>query len=234
MIIKKIFEEIFDDEVHSGFLKYGKGEYKSKFLLEGKKQANKWAIKTGPELANCLVKRCLKKVKEKVLVKGIIVSTNDLRSEVPFPIEKVGNFQGVRKHVINTEIEPLDLIKVMEERPRTFFGLSFKGEDFDLKIKAKAPTSGKPGKDSDEGPRADFCSLKTNDRGLVEELFFDESNFTESIISHTVKVEDIVYPSNLNSLSPKEVRENSKRKGVIYRKSVVDGKEKITEAKFTA
>ena len=38
MTIKKIFEGVFDEGVHSDFLKFGRGEYKNKFLLEGKRQ----------------------------------------------------------------------------------------------------------------------------------------------------------------------------------------------------
>lgn len=236
MVMKKIFTGIFDEEVHSNFLKFGRGEYKEKFLLEGKKQASKWAIKTGPEFSNILVRSCLNKAKGKLKIDGIIVSTKDLRDEISFPLGKVSNFQGVRKHVISTEVDPKEVLGLMEKHPRTFFGLSMSGEDFDLKIKKKAPTSGKPGasKDDEEGPTADFCSLKTTDKELVKELFFDEPEFKESKISHTLKIENIVYPKDMEKLSPTEVREKAKRQGIIYRKVITDGKEKIVEAKFTA
>ena len=62
MIIKKIFDGVFDAEVHANFLKFGRGEYKDKYLLDGKRQAKKWAVKAGAEYANFLVRRCLEKV----------------------------------------------------------------------------------------------------------------------------------------------------------------------------
>ena len=37
MVVKKIFDGVSDDEVHSDFLKFGRGEYKNKYLLEGKR-----------------------------------------------------------------------------------------------------------------------------------------------------------------------------------------------------
>jgi hypothetical protein len=234
MVMKKIFDQNFDEEVHSDFLKYGKGDYKNKYLLEGKRQATKWAVKTGPEFANFLVKKSLEKCSDEIQVKGVIVSTIDLREEISFEIVKVGNFQGIRKTQINTVVKVQEIKDLMEKYPRVFFALSFKGDDFDLKIKAKAPKSSKPGKDSEEGPRAEFCTLKTKDKSLVDELFFGHSDFKEIRVSHRINITDIVYPDNLDSLKPAEVREQSKRKGVITRTAVVDGKEVISEAKFVA
>ena len=38
MIIKKIFEGEFDEQVHNQFLKFSRGEFKNKYLINGKKQ----------------------------------------------------------------------------------------------------------------------------------------------------------------------------------------------------
>ena len=146
MVMKKIFENTMDEEVHVAFLKFGRGEYKNKYMLEGKKQAKKWSIKTGAEYANNLVRLCLSKTQGPIKMKGVVVSTLDLRDEIKFDIKKVSNFQGVRKHVIETEIEPSQIIELMDKYPKAFFALTFSGEDFALKIKPKGPTSGKPGK----------------------------------------------------------------------------------------
>lgn len=234
MVIKKIFDQNFDEEVHSDFLKYGKGDYKGKYLLEAKKQASKLAIKTGPEFVNFLVKKTLEKCSGEIHVKGVIVSTIDLRDKISFDIVKVSNFQGIRKTQIDTTVKVQELKDLMEKFPRVFFALSFKGDDFDLNIKAKAPKSAKPGKDSEEGPKADFCTLKTDGKGLVSELFFDHPEFKEIRVSHRIYVTDIIYPANVSSLKPAEVREQSKRKGIITRTCIVDGKEFVGEAKFVA
>ncbi len=232
MIIKKIFEGNFDEEVHSDFLKFGKGDYRDKYMIEGKKQAKGWTIKTGPEFANHFVRTLLEKFSEPVHVKGVVVSTIDFSKEAEFGIGKVGNFQGVRKMQIDTEIEPSKILEFMDKFPRAFFALSFSGDNFVLKIKPKAPKSGKPGKDSDEGPKVDFCSLKTNDSEIVKEIFFGVGEFKEVRISHKIIIDSIVYPDNVNSLKPEEIREQSKRKGFIERKAIVDGVEKVSKAEF--
>ena len=60
--------------------------------------------------------------------------------------------------------------------------LLFKTNNSELKIKGKAPKSGKPGKKGDdEAPKADFCSLKTSDREIMKDLFFDLHDFSEEI-----------------------------------------------------
>jgi len=43
--------------VHLAFLRFGRGQYKNKYLLEGKRQAKKWAIKTGFEYSNFLIRK---------------------------------------------------------------------------------------------------------------------------------------------------------------------------------
>ena len=236
MVIKKIFEGISDDEVHNDFLKFGRGEFKNRYLVEGKKQPNKWTLKTGPEFANYLVKECLNKTAPEINAKGILVTTNNLGTdeEIGFSIKKRSNFQGIRKLEIDTKIDVAKLKALMEKYPRVFYALSFSGDNFDLKVKAKAPKSGKPGKESEEGPRASFCTLKTNDEKIVKHLFFDVPEFKEVIINHTVVVADIVYPKDFATMKPEAVREQSKRKGKIIRKIIVDGKEEIKEKDFLA
>ncbi len=239
MTIKKVFEGSADDGVHSDFLKFGRGEYKNRYMIEAKTQKDIWSVKTSAEFANFFVKKCLEKVSTgKIAVKGVIVCTFDLRSECTFDIKKVGNFQGIRKLEIDTEVEPKEILALMHKYPRVFFALTFKTDKFDLKIKPKAPKSAKPGKATDEGgegPKVDFCSLKTVDKDLLNELFFGIGlGWKEIKISHTIKIQDIIYPKDLKTLKPEQVREQSKRKGVIVRIIESDGKKIVKEAPFEA
>jgi len=231
--IKKIFYKEIDEEVHSDFLKFGRGEYPDKYLVECKKQASKWAIKTSAEFANFFVRKCLEKVSESVMIKGIIVSTLDIEKDCDFEFE-VKKAMGIRKIVVNSEIGKDKILNLMEKYPKVFFALTFSTGNCDLKIKAKAPKSSKPGsktKDG-EGPKADFCSLKTTDVNLVRELLFgvDFNSAKEVKINHTIVIEDVIYPKDESN--PEKVREMSKRKGKIIRKINVDGREEIKEAEF--
>ncbi len=236
MAIKKIFEGNLDAETHSDFLKFGRGEYKDRYLIDAKKQKDKYAIKTSAEFVNLLVKSLLKKASGTLAVKGIMVSTFNLGedSEIGFEIKKRSNFKGIRKFVVDTEIEPGKILDLMEKFPRCFFALSFTTDEATLKVKAKPPKSGKPGKDS-EVAKADFCSLKTNNEEILGELFFNEGlDWKMCSINHTIKIEDIIYPKNISEMKPEDVREQSKRKGVLVRKSIVDGNEDKKEVSFVA
>lgn len=231
MVIKKIFSGKSDEEVHDTFIKFGRGEYSNKYLVEAKNQKDKYSIKTSAEYANFLVKKCLSNQK-KLQITGIIVSTIDLSKEIPFPIGKVSNFQGIRKIPVNTEVNAEDVLKLMDKYPRMFFALSFKTDSLELKVKPKAPKSAKPGKDAEDS-KADFCSLKTSDKSILDELVFDATNFKEFRAEHTLKINEIIYPKDA-SLSPVEIREKSKRRGIVVRKVTIDGKILTTEAKFEA
>lgn len=233
-VIRKIFEGKADDNVHSDFLKFGRGEFKDKYLISGKKQKDLWSIKTGPEFANYFVRKGLEKAKgKKIDVKGIMVSTFDLKNEAKFNIEKVKKFMGIQQAVINTQVMPEEILSFMEKFPRVFYALSFKLPDYELKIKEKAPKSGKPGNKGDgEELKIDFCSLKTLDREVIKDLLFDCPEFKEIVIRHTLQINDIVYPKD--EKDPQKVREMSKRKGILVRNIEIDGRKEVKKADFFA
>lgn len=231
MSVKKIFEGDFDEEIHSSFLKFGKGDYSNKFLLEGKKQADKWVIKTDSEYVNFLVKAGLEKAKENLDISGVIVST----SKLDIPISKdLKQFMGVKQYKISGEFEPTLILELMKKYPRAFFALSFSFDGLELKVKAKAPKSAKPSTSGGKPPKADFCTLKTSDEDIVKELFFDVPNFKKIEVTHTIKVEQIIYPKDFAKMKPEEVRENSKRKGVLIREITVNDRFEKREANFEA
>jgi len=231
MTIKKIFNKIFDEEVHSDFLKFGKGEFKDKYLIEAKRVKDRWNIKTGAELANHLVKMGLEKASGKIKVTGVIVSTMKMDISISNGIKQ---FMGIKQYKIDSELEASQILEIMGKYPRAFFALSFVLPDYELKIKAKAPKSAKPST-SDKEPKAEFCSLKTNDSNVIKELFFDHYNFDKEItVKHIVKIDQIVYPKDFAKMKPEDVREQSKRKGVIIREAIIDGKSVKSEAAFEA
>ncbi len=230
-VMKKVFNGVFDDEVHGAFLKFSRGIYRNKYLIEGKRQSKNWAIKAGVEYVNFLVRRCLEKIDGRVVIKGVIISTLDLKGEIGFDAVKVRNFQGIRKNVIDTEVEASEVLGLMNKFPRVFFALSFSGDDFVLKIKARAPKNSKSG-NGDDKPVIDFCSLKIKDKSIVDDLFFGVENFRDVSVNYMIEVNDIIYPENVDNLEPAEVRELSKRKGVVARNVDVDGVVRTEKAEF--
>ncbi|MEM4330505.1 MAG: hypothetical protein QW273_00660 [Candidatus Pacearchaeota archaeon] len=231
MIIKKIFEKNFDEEVHSELLKFGKGEFKDKYLIEAKRNKDICTIKTTNEFANFFVKRGLEKAKKSLMIKGVIISTFDL--EIPFKTEKK-QYLGIKQFKISGEINPQEILNLMQKYPRVFYALSFSLDDYELKIKPKAPKSPKPSTKGESAPSPDFCILKTKDEDFLKDFFFDCWPFEKLKVKHTFMINEISYPKDFTKMKPEEVREKSKRKGKIIREIEIDGKVLKREGDFEA
>lgn len=229
-IIKQIFDGNVEEISHFEFTKYGKGTFSGKYLVECKKQKDKWAIKTSAEFANFFVRKCLEKASGDVKVKGAIVATFNVADEADFPIERIKQFMGIKQALVNTTVSPEKILNLMDKYPKAFFALSFSVEGCDLKIKAKAPKSAKPSSKGDKGPATDFCSLKTSDKEIAEDLLFDVGEFSKAAVNHTLIINQIILPKGEED--PVKIRELAKRKGMLIRELDVDGKKSKSEKEF--
>ena len=231
--IKKIFDNQIDNSIHLQFQKFSKGEFRNRALIEAKKSKSGYKIKTSAEFANELVKTMAKKLGErKTQVIGAIISTSDLKNEIKF--KEIKQFQGVKKYVMDSEMSGKEIIELLEKFPKTFFALSFSVGDDVLKIKAKSPKSGKPGKEKEE-IKVDFCSLKTSDSEIGKSFVFEKPDFNNALIKHIFLIEKIEIPGELkNSKDFAMIREKSKRIGKIIRIANIDGKEEKSEKVFGA
>ena len=229
--IKKIFDNQIDNSIHLQFQKFSKGEFRNRALIEAKKSKSGYKIKTSAEFANELVKTMAKKLGErKTQVIGAIISTSDLKNEIKF--KEIKQFQGVKKYVMDSEMSGKEIIELLEKFPKTFFALSFSVGDDVLKIKAKSPKSGKPGKEKEE-IKVDFCSLKTSDSEIGKSFVFEKPDFNNALIKHIFLIEKIEIPGELkNSKDFAMIREKSKRIGKIIRIANIDGKEEKSEKVF--
>jgi len=235
--IKKAFDGVKDSDVHMQFQKFSKGEFRDKALIRAKQGAGgKYTIWTGAEFANDLVKAAAEKLgSEPAQVTGAIVSTNDLKDKLDY--KDIKQFQGVKRYLIDKEMAGEEILALLQEFPKTFFALTFATEkdDTKLKIKPKAPKSGKPGKGKENGPKADFCTLKTKDALLAKSFVFEKPDFKEAEIKHTFFIEEIVIPGELKASKDfAKIREEAVRKGRIVREGVIDGQEVKKEFEFEA
>lgn len=231
--IKKIFDKRCDEKVHLQFQKFSKGEFKNRALIEVKKTGKGWAIKTSAEFANELVRIMAEKLGDaKTRVTGAIVSTQDLTG-IEFKDKK--QFQGVKRYLIDNSMSGKEILNMLDEFPKNFFALSFDIEDEKLKIKPKAPKSGKPGKEKEGGPKADFCSLKTTEEKIVKSFVFEKEDFKSARINHIFIIERIEIPAELkDSKDFAKIREESKRVGKVIRNAIIDGQEMNSEEEFSA
>jgi hypothetical protein len=152
--------------------------------------------------------------------------------------KEIKQFQGVKKYLIDKEMSGEEILSLLKRFPKTFFALSFdvSSEESKLKIKPKAPKSGKPGKkSSDESPKPDFCKLITKDKNVLEDFIFEDKSFKDANINHTFVIEDIVIPDELkNSKDFAAIREQARRKGKIIREANIDGLVVKEEKEFLA
>lgn len=228
--IKKISNKNFDDSVHLQFQKFSKGEFRDRAIIKVKLSKNKYTIYTSAEFANGFVKVVAEKLDEnKTTVKGAIVSTSDLTGELEFKDKK--QFQGVKKYLIESEMSGNDILKLLDKFPKAFFALTFDSPDSKLKIKPKAPKSGKP-KNKGETPKPDFCKLITTDSNLGKSFVLEKSDFKLAEISHDFIITDIIRPAGETDFA--KIRELAKRKGKILRKAVIDEQTMNSELEFEA
>lgn len=238
--IKNIFDGDNEESVHLQFQKFSRGEFRNRALIEAKNSSGRYTLKTSAEFGNDIIKIGAGKLGDnKTIVTGAIISTNNLKENPEFSEllrdAEVKQFQGVKRFMIKKEMSGIEIKNFLDKNPQAFFGLSFKGDDFEIKIKAKAPKSGKPGSKGEERPKADFCKLIVKDKEIAESFVFEKSNWKNARIIHTFLIEEIVIPEELKSSKDFAlIREKSKRKGKIIRESEIDGENIKKEFEFEA
>lgn len=216
---------------HLQFEKFSRGVFSNRAIVQCKNSPKGYSIATTHEYANEFVRFLAGKLGErKTKVSGVIVSTKPLPPNISY--ESISQFMGIKKYSIEKELSGRELIQICDTVPRAFIGLSFSFEDNELKIKPKAPKSAKPGSDSKDGPKVDFCKLKTRNAEVVKDLFFDIGEFKQAEVNHDFVIEQIITPSD--EPDPVKMREKAIRKGKIVRKLVVDGVSTVKEYAISA
>ncbi len=227
--IKKVFDKEVDGFTHLLFQKFGKGEFRDRALIKARRTGSKYTIWTTPEFANGLVRTVAEKLgDEKTLIKGAIVTTGDL--DIIFKDKK--QFQGVKRYIIEEEMSGNEILNLLDKFPKAFFGLSFDSSDSKLKIKPKAPKTGKPKAKAGEKPKPNFCKIITRDSQLGQSFVFEKPDFKHAEISHDFIINELVLPEGETDYS--RIREVAKRKGKILRKAIIDGRSVNSEAGFEA
>lgn len=232
--IEKIFLRKIDGPVHLQFQKFSRGIFKDRAVVSAKKTGNKYTIFTSYEFANELVREIAGKLGgNKTNIKGAIISTADLTGKLDFNDKK--QFQGVKSYIIDKEMSGNDILKLLNEFPKAFFGLTFNADDTNLKIKAKAPKSGKPKGKADEQPKPDFCKIITTDANIGKGFVFEKNDFKKADLVHTYIIESIEVPEHLKKSEDfLLIREESRRKGKILREGEIDGEKIRKEVEFEA
>ena len=229
--IKKIVDKKEDDLVHLQFQKFSKGTFKNRAVLKVKKAKDKYTINGTGEFINEMVRIMAEKLgSESTKVIGAVIATSDLEGKLDYTDKK--QFQGVKRYLLDTEMNGDKIIKLLDEFPKAICALTFDVKGDKLKIKPKAPKMGVPGKNGDL-PKTDACKLFTTDKAIGSSFVFEKEDFKLAEINHTIFVEKIIIPETEEKDFAK-IRELAKKQGKIIRISKIDGVETVKEYEFSA
>ena len=219
-LIKQIFNKEVDEETHQQFVRYGLGRYEPRAsVIINNSPIMK--IYASFEYATFLTGFFAENLKGKVEVTGSIFS----KTELPDSVKKKQFFMVEFDGSLSVD----ELKQTIEERKKdSYILLSILPQ---LKIKNKLPN---PRGKFDEK----FCTVAIKDEDLkkkiLKELAFDiEGEFKKAEIRHSFVIEEIEVPKEYSD-DPAQARIHSKRKGMIERNLIVDGKETKNTTQFSA
>jgi hypothetical protein len=226
MFIKKIWENKQDDSVHKQFVRFSKGTYAQRAVINARKTPQSLKISSTFELANDFVD-FVSSLAASLKVSGLVLSKEKLE------LENERKKSGIYEYEIEKTINSQELKKILE---KCYFCLvDCEAQGILLKIKRRLP---RPGKGPDAKVNDKFCSLELANQYETQfnkEFLFDIPTYKKVKIGHTYEITEIVMPKELaKEKNFEKLRILAKRKGKIIRKTIVDGKENVKEKEFEA
>lgn len=215
--IKKIFVKKEDDRVHQQFVRFGKGDYKNKAVVNLWKTA-KVKLYGGFEYANDFA---LLASEFKTNFSGIVISKENL------------GFPGKKKAgLFVSEISNLPAEKIKEIYDKCYYLLLDADGEISLKTKKKLP---KPGKSAEAKVDDKFCQIET-DLNLYSKIksgfFWDIPECKKARASHEFIITDLIMPKDEKDFE--QIRLKTKRKGTLIRKLEIDGNSEEKKIGFEA
>ncbi|MGV8142568.1 MAG: hypothetical protein ACP5NS_02935 [Candidatus Pacearchaeota archaeon] len=221
--IHKLHKGSVDSLAHLQFEKYSRGNFTDKAIVQGKHSKDAYSFVTTSEYASDFIRACAEELGAKsTAVTGVVISTKPLPPTIKH--NGISQFMGVKKYDISGNFSGHEIIQICDAVPRAFVALTFSTPSSELKIKPKAPKSAKPSSPTEEGPKVDFCKLKTTNPHFAKRLFFEVDDFKTAEARHTFEITDIEVPKN--EPDPVQMREKAIRIGKVVRKLTVDGVDK--------
>lgn len=214
--VKKVLTGKSDDDSHRYFMRFGKGDYRRRFLVS-LNRGDKIKVKTSFEFANDLVR--LVNEQKKTKFSGKVLSK-----------EKIEGLEGRKKAgVFVYEVEGYSV----DNSSKIYYSLlDVNDSEIVLKMKKALPKPGQDAEKIDEG----FCSLIIDAKywNAVKNAFFWDipEGAKKVIIEHDLAIKEIIVPKD--EKDPVKMRERAIRKGIISRRMNIDGKETKKEIPFEA
>ena len=220
--IKKIFKDKIDDETHSQFVRFSKGIFDSKAIINVSRNG-KIKISSSFEMANDLVIFAAFLAK-KMNVSGIVFSRNELEGI------KGGKKKGLFVSSFDEEMGFEKLSEIAKKAYSMLLDCSAPG--INLKIKKKLP---RPSTKSADKVNDKFCVMELDIKfwpSVRDEFLFDLPEGKKNRIINKYEINEIIIPKGETDYE--KIRVLAKRKGKLTRKASVDGKELVQEKQFVA
>jgi len=230
--IKKIFSNQTNEQTHRQFVRFGKGDYKTRAVISFHKTTG-IKLKSSFEYANEMIELALE-LSNSVEIEGIILSKEELSKD--FSENNIKAIQETKKGGLfyenNIEKQQIESFKLKNIVSTSYFALlDIEGEGISLKIKKKLP---KPGKSGEAKVDDKFCIMEADisKEKEIREAFFWDAFGKKIKAEHNYIINEIVMPSDEKDFE--KMRLNAKRKGKLIRKLNIDGREEIKEIGFEA
>lgn len=213
--VKKVIEKRVDQDSHRYFVRFGKGDYKRRFLLslsKGKKIKIKGSFEWANDFVNFLKENSNLKYSGKILTR-----------------DKIPGKEGKKK--AGTFAYDIENSQITEYGNAYCYLLNADSEGVVLKTKKSLP---KPGKNEDKIDDS-FCVLEIDEKywpNAKAYFFWDLPDCKKANIEHELIITDIILPKNESD--PVKIRELARRKGKMIRKIVADEKETTKEYNIEA
>ena len=220
--IKKIFQDKSDDYVHWQFVRFSRGVFENKAVLNISK-TSKIKISSTYELSGELA-LFMAYLAKNIHVSGMIMS----RVQIP-------EFSGARKKGIWVyDVNQNMSFEKMSEISKSAFALLLDCEavGISMNVKKKLP---RPSPKSANKVNDKFCVAQIDLKfwpSVKDEFLFDLPDGKAYKLSHKYEITELIFPGN--EKDSERLRLLTKRKGKVTRKSIIDGKEIIREKSFIA
>jgi hypothetical protein len=221
--IHRVFENDVDDYVHGKFIRFGKGTYEGKAiinLMKGKQIKISSSFEYGNDYFFLLCN-----LSDLLEFDGVVLSKDPIESGI---LKNGKKKAGGWVYEIKGEYSCEEISKVLSEC--YYILTNVNGDGIEFKAKKKLP---KPGKDAAKTDDK-FFSLKADLKHwpIIYRGFFSDlpENVKKAKIRHTFIIDSIVMPPS--ETDPAKIREMAKRKGKIIRELEIDGNSKTIEKEF--
>jgi hypothetical protein len=230
--IRKIAQNKIDEETHNAFVRYSMGEFeKEEFIIRTGANIKIWA---GFEWANVLLKFVCSLCTGDVELSGAIPTMKEIDSilakyGVQFEAKRRYGKSG-SKYEFSAVLPAGRALEMLNELSNNYLLLDLNSEGRSVKIKKKETP-----KIGSLAPKFVTAVLKKEDLEKVRQEFLfdaDSSSFKEAVIKHIYRITDIAVDETLIEQNPEKARLEAKRKGVILRSVMLDGKELKKEYLF--